>query len=298
MTKTTWHINGCATSSRECSMYWSSRLHSVHCTMTLMSTCCGFLTPKTLYKPLPPPPKYPYPWKGYGFASGKGKGRCENTHRLPVPITKTNYHPAHEQQPGPMNRLSPGELIQNPGATSWSTTWQPNDEWRHWLLFIIAVYFRHHGECPPSHVCPNPLCWDTGNIEPRLVRDMVQPCDEDNNDMTRTRHDNDPTQGDKATMVHGNNNTWQWHDQDTGWWGNHDTQWWQHTRTRWHQHSTTMDKDPAPSPINGDEDLAPQCHHYPPVHPLFNIPPTSPSPLSTLSLTFPLHPPSLYPPSL
>jgi len=52
-----------------------------------MSTRCGFPTPKTLYKPLPPPLKYPYPWKGYGFALGKGKGRCENTHGLPVPIT-------------------------------------------------------------------------------------------------------------------------------------------------------------------------------------------------------------------
>ena len=53
-----------------------------------MSTRYGFLTPQTLYKPLPPPLKYPYPWKGYGFASGKGKGRCENTCGLPVPITK------------------------------------------------------------------------------------------------------------------------------------------------------------------------------------------------------------------
>jgi len=51
--------------------------------MTLMSTHCGFLTPKTLYKPLPPPLKYPYPWKGYGFASGKGKGRCRDCHGLP-----------------------------------------------------------------------------------------------------------------------------------------------------------------------------------------------------------------------
>ena len=85
MTKTTWHVNRCATSSREGSMYW---LHSVHCTMTLTSTHYGFLTPQTLYKPLPQPLKYPYPWKGYGFASGKGKGRCENTRGLPVPITK------------------------------------------------------------------------------------------------------------------------------------------------------------------------------------------------------------------
>jgi len=87
MTKMTWHVNGRATSSRECSMYWSNRLHSVHCTMTFMSTHCGFPTPKTLYKPLPPPLKYPYPWKGYGFASGKGKGRCKNTRGLPMPIT-------------------------------------------------------------------------------------------------------------------------------------------------------------------------------------------------------------------
>ena len=84
-TKTTWHINGRATSSREGSMYW---LHSVHCTMTLTSTHYGFLTPQTLYKPLPPPLKYPYPWKGYGFALGKGKGRCEKTCRLPMPITR------------------------------------------------------------------------------------------------------------------------------------------------------------------------------------------------------------------
>ena len=76
MTKTTWHVNERATSSREGSMYW---LCSVHCTMTLTSTHYGFLTPQTLYKPLPPPLKYPCPWKGYGFASGKGKGRCENT---------------------------------------------------------------------------------------------------------------------------------------------------------------------------------------------------------------------------
>ena len=55
--------------------------------MTLTSTRYGFLTPQTLYKPLPPPLKYPYPWKGYGFALGKGKGRCENTCGLPVPIT-------------------------------------------------------------------------------------------------------------------------------------------------------------------------------------------------------------------
>ena len=52
-----------------------------------MSTRCGFPTPQTLYKPLPPPLKYPYPWKGYGFALGKGKGRYENTRGLPVPIT-------------------------------------------------------------------------------------------------------------------------------------------------------------------------------------------------------------------
>jgi len=60
--------------------------------MTLMSTCCGFLTPKILYKPLPPPLKYPYPWKGYGFALGKGKGRCKNTWGLPVPITNDRVH--------------------------------------------------------------------------------------------------------------------------------------------------------------------------------------------------------------
>ena len=52
-----------------------------------MFTRCGFPTPQTLYKPLPPPLKYPYPGKGYGFASGKGKGRYENTCGLPMPIT-------------------------------------------------------------------------------------------------------------------------------------------------------------------------------------------------------------------
>ena len=87
-TKTTWHVNGHATSSREGSMYW---LRGVHCTMTFMSTRYGFLTPQTLYKPLPPPLKYPYPWKGYRFALGKGKGRCENTHGLPMPITRCDH---------------------------------------------------------------------------------------------------------------------------------------------------------------------------------------------------------------
>ena len=58
-----------------------------------MSTRCGFRTPQTLYKPLPPPLKYPYPWKGYGFASGTGKGRYENTRGLPMPITNKQNNP-------------------------------------------------------------------------------------------------------------------------------------------------------------------------------------------------------------
>ena len=74
MTKMTWHVNGCATLSRECSMYWSSRLRSVHCTMSLMSTCCGFPTPKTLYKP------YPHPWNT--LTQGKGMG----LHRVRVKV--------------------------------------------------------------------------------------------------------------------------------------------------------------------------------------------------------------------
>ena len=57
-----------------------------------MSTRCGFPTPQTLYKPLPPPLKYPYPWKGYRFALGKGRGRYENTRGLPVPITTCLHH--------------------------------------------------------------------------------------------------------------------------------------------------------------------------------------------------------------
>ncbi|EDR12563.1 uncharacterized protein LACBIDRAFT_323110 [Laccaria bicolor S238N-H82] len=74
----------------------------VACTLylTLMSTRCGFSTPQTLYKPLPPPLKYPYPWKGYGFASGKGKAyhTIQYTALCPPiasmsPISATDYRP-------------------------------------------------------------------------------------------------------------------------------------------------------------------------------------------------------------
>jgi len=83
---------------------------------------------------------------------------------------------------------------------SQSAMWQPNDEQWPMSLFVIAVYFWQHGEYPLSHVCPNPLRWDTGqqwtdtgDIEPRWAKDVVQTCNEDNDNMTTTWHDDDLT---------------------------------------------------------------------------------------------------------
>ena len=115
-------------------------------------------------------------------------------------------------------------------------TWQPMS------LFIVSVYFRHHSEYPPFHICPNPLhwdtghCWtDTGDVELRWARDTVQQCDEDNDDTTRTQHDDDLT-------VRCND--------DAGKWGNDSVWQWQHVMTLWPGHRVT--REPwhwGPSPI-------------------------------------------------
>jgi len=117
----------------------------------------------------------------------------------------------------------------------WSVTWQPNDEWWPMTLFIIAVYFSHHGEYPPSHIHPNPLHWDTG--QQWIDTGDVEPGTQSNH-ATRTTttwqgHSTTTTwqwgvtmtQGNEATTVHGNDNTWWQHDQDTGrrTWGNKGT---------------------------------------------------------------------------
>jgi len=118
-------------------------------------------------------------------------------------------------------------LIRNPGATSWTVMWQPNNERWPMLSFIVAVYFWHHGEHPPSHIHPNPLHWDTGqwrtdtgDIEPRWAKDAVQTCDEDN-DLTVRCNDN------------------------TGKWGDDGAWRWQHVMMTWpgHRAEGTMTHD-------------------------------------------------------
>ena len=85
----------------------------------------------------------------------------------------------------------------------------------------------------------------------------------------------------------GNNTWWQQRDQDTGlrepWHVTTRRRWW-HTLTRWCQHSTTTDKDPAPSTATK------AWHHKVTTTHKSVYPSTSPFPLSTFSLTFPLVP--------
>ena len=89
-------------------------------------------------------------------------------------------------------------------------------------------------------------------------------------------------------MVHGNNNMWWQCDQDMGL---REPQhmmtrrWQQHMPTRQCEYSTTMDEDPAPSTATK------AWHHEVTTTHLSVYPSTSPFPLSTFSLTFPLHPP-------
>jgi len=161
-------------------------------------------------------------------------------------------------------------------------------------------YFSHHGEYSPSHICPNPLCWDpgqwwtdTGNIELRWATDAVQPCDEDNDNATRTWHDNDPTVrcNDDVMTVHGNDNTWQCHDQDTGQWGNHNT-WWpgDDNDDTWWLGNTNMVQQWTRTQPHHPSTLMKAWHHKVTTAHQSVYPSTSPFPLSPFSLTFPLHP--------
>jgi len=53
-------------------------------------------------------------------------------------------------------------LMQNPGATSLSVMWQPNDE--QWISVIVRHRHSlgHYSQYPPSHLHPNSPHWHTG----------------------------------------------------------------------------------------------------------------------------------------
>jgi len=82
--------------------------------------------------------------------------------------------------------------------------------------FIVVVNLGHHSEYPPSHICPNSPCWDTGQRQPGTMTwhghgTTRRTQDED---VAKTGGDKDRTtrtgqQRHMATMTHSNNDTQQ-----------------------------------------------------------------------------------------
>jgi len=90
------------------------------------------------------------------------------------------------------------------------------------LSIVIVLDLRHHGEYPPSHICPNSPCWDTGQWQPSTMmqhrhKTTTRTQDEDvaktggNEDM-RWGHTRIGQWQHVVMTTHSNNNTWwQWY---------------------------------------------------------------------------------------